>query len=85
MGLLQTRSERDMAEAQAVVWKAARCAMLEHLTEATRKIPEVAALMDTFEDIGSARWDDVRELQRQLEAEGHAAKKSMRAISERRW
>jgi hypothetical protein len=85
MGMIQTRSERDMAEAQAVVWKAARCAMLEHLTEATRQIPEVRVLMETFEEIGSARWDDVRDLQHQLESEGRAAQQGMREISARQW
>lgn len=83
MGMIQTRSERDMAEAQAVVWKAARCAILEHLTEETRQIPEVRAL--TFEEIGSARWDDVRDLQHQLESEGRAAQQGMREISARQW
>lgn len=83
MGLLHTRSQRDAYEAQAIVWKAARCAMLEHLTEATRQIPEVAALMETFEDMGSKCWDDVRAAQGQLEAEGRAAQDDMRRISSR--
>lgn len=81
MGMINTRSERDQAEAQAFIWKAARCAMLEHLTEATREIPEVAALMESFEDMGSQRRDDVRKLQRQLEDEGRSASRHMDAIS----
>lgn len=78
MGLIHTRSERDIAEAQAVVWKGARCAMLEHLTEATRQIPEVAALMETFEDMGSKRWDDARDAQLQLEQEVRGAQRALR-------
>jgi aminoglycoside N3'-acetyltransferase len=85
MGLIHTRSERDMAQAQAVVWQGARCAMLEHLTEETRQIPEVVALMETFEDLGSKRWDDVRDLQHQMESEAKRAQQGMREISARRW
>ena len=58
-GMIQTRSERDMAEAVAIVWKAARCAMLERLDEKTRKIPEVElpGILNLYENV---RWSRLR-------------------------
>lgn len=80
MGILHTRSRRDESGARASTLQSVRYLMLGHLSEETRKIPEVAELLEILSEVERSYWDDLTVADRQLQSEVFSAQESLRRI-----
>jgi hypothetical protein len=78
MGLIHTRSRRDECGARASTLQSVRYLMLGHLSEETRKIPEVAELLEILHEVERSYWDDLTRADRQLQSEVSSARDRLR-------
>ena len=80
MGLIHTRSRRDIYEAKASALQYVRFLMLERLSEETRQIPEVAELYEILHESEQNYWSVATEANRQLHSEGRLAQVRLHRI-----